>query len=406
MRNLWLTLILALAFAGWGKVLTAQVETEVRQGLRQTTFTTENGKVSVYLPDILKKGDQISGTVIAEPDGKNSRIWEKNKTELNGYVIELKEASDNKAVVEEDFFQWTIPAALTGGVLHYVLKDDKGNVIASEEIAVAEMDGLPLSSTQIALPPVVVEGGLTPVYGGIFDGNLMNTRIKAGNKPAFILAESPRASFFVSPEDVLGLQTIWVTDGEEVQQQSVNFVTIDLSTDQTRLLRGQTTTLLVTIQGLEGIKVPVPLSITNGSPETVTLSGGNEQIITILPESVGENGIYKDNFTVMAKETGAFSIYAEIQMEPMLLNADGTPLECPPIPMQMLEAPTAPEGYVYVGRTVVINYTYREDWSTIPLERDPHPDDVVKIESKTEKLENGRICDYIVTHVYERRNVN
>src|ERR1700674_3454685 len=64
--------------------------TQTREGgLVNTTFTTPSAKITVTLPDDIAAGDTISGTVVAEPAGKNDAEKQHNAAELTGYVIEV-----------------------------------------------------------------------------------------------------------------------------------------------------------------------------------------------------------------------------------------------------------------------------------------------------------------------------
>jgi hypothetical protein len=388
---------LILALLCWQLSVVAQVETETKQGLRRTTFTTDRGEVSIYLPNMLKKGDRISGTVMAEPSGKNDRQWEKNKAVLSGYVIEMEEAPENDAAVKQDFFKWTIPATITGGIIHYALKDEKGQTVAVEEMEIAEtMDVVP-SSEQLVVPPAVMEGSLIPARSNIFDGDLMNTRIKTGDRSAFILAESTREAFFVCPEDVIGPQTIMVIEGNEVQKAETHVVAIDMTAERTELMRGESTEVTISISGLEGIEVPIPVNVVNESPNTVMLAGGNEQVIYITPNQVSEAGIFTETVNVMARNSGPFSIYADIALNVPAADVNA----CPAIPDELLTPPSTPEGYVYVGREVVINYAYVEELSTVPLDREHQKEDLVFVSSRTE-VKAGVSCDYIVVHVFAK----
>lgn len=403
MRKQNLTYVwLITALFCWQMSLLAQVETETRQGLRKTTFTTERGEVSVYLPNTLKKGDRISGTVMAEPAGKSDRQWEKNKAILNGFVVEVEEAPENKAALTKDFFQWTIPVALTGGVIHYVLKDEKGKTLAIEKMEIAEVDEVILTSDKLAVPPAIVEGALVPARSQIFDGDLMNTRIKTGDRPAFILAESPREAFFVCPEDAIGPQTVMVIEENEVQRTETNVLAIDMTADKINLMRGERSEVTIVVRGLEGISVPVPLNVTNETPEVVSMSGGDEQIIMIQPGQVDKDGMFTHKLMALARQSGAYSIYADIIMN---LPVGDISL-CPIIPEELLVAPPTPEGYVYVGREVVVGYTYVEELSTVPLDRENQADDVVFVNSKTEVVEGDVVCEYIVSHVFAKKPIN
>jgi hypothetical protein len=76
--------------------------------------------------------------------------------------------------------------------------------------------------------------------------------------------------------------------------------------------------------------------------------------------------------------------------------------ECAP-PEEVLQPPQPPaEGYVYVGRQVVVNRMYSLEHSTVPLGRAPAPDDSVSTSSSTTTRNGVVICDTIVNHVYAR----
>ena len=61
------------------------VGNEVANGLSTTSFSTPRGKVQVNLPEDIAAGDTISGTVIAEPEGKDRKEQTRNQGELNGH---------------------------------------------------------------------------------------------------------------------------------------------------------------------------------------------------------------------------------------------------------------------------------------------------------------------------------
>ena len=59
------------------------------KGLTTATFQVPEGKIKIYLPDDLRTGDIISGTVVAEPDGKNEKQIKKNADKLVKYIIDF-----------------------------------------------------------------------------------------------------------------------------------------------------------------------------------------------------------------------------------------------------------------------------------------------------------------------------
>jgi hypothetical protein len=77
----------------------------------------------------------------------------------------------------------------------------------------------------------------------------------------------------------------------------------------------------------------------------------------------------------------------------------GDTRDCAPAAEQ-LEAPAAPEGYVYVGRDVVIDGVWSERDSTVPLERPESPQDIQQICSQTRVKDGETVCDVIVRHLY------
>lgn len=58
-------------------------------GLTVVTFTVNPGTIKVYLPDDMRAGDTISGTVIAEPNGQTPEERAKNKAGLQDYVVAI-----------------------------------------------------------------------------------------------------------------------------------------------------------------------------------------------------------------------------------------------------------------------------------------------------------------------------
>lgn len=58
-------------------------------GLTVVTFTVNPGTIKVYLPDDMRAGDTISGTVIAEPNGQTEEERARNRDALAGFKIDL-----------------------------------------------------------------------------------------------------------------------------------------------------------------------------------------------------------------------------------------------------------------------------------------------------------------------------
>lgn len=74
-----------------------------------------------------------------------------------------------------------------------------------------------------------------------------------------------------------------------------------------------------------------------------------------------------------------------------------------PIFTPALTVPASPDPcYEYIGVSVVQDFVYLDQYSTVPIEyiANPHPDEIVSIESETIVEDGVVICDYIVSHVW------
>jgi hypothetical protein len=78
-------LAITLVFIAAAFFVSAQSEPEIKRsnGLNTATFKTKEGNVNIYFPD-LQEGDIISGTVLAEPAGKNERQKAGNSNVISG----------------------------------------------------------------------------------------------------------------------------------------------------------------------------------------------------------------------------------------------------------------------------------------------------------------------------------
>lgn len=284
------------------------VSTETKEGLNTTTFKTPKGNVTVVLPSNVYAGDVISGTVLAEPKGKNERQKSKNKNVLNGYVIEMVDKSTS---ANQDKGSWKIPELIKDGIRMLFLKDHKGNVIAESPIPVSEIPATPLIQDGFNVPQYI-RAGVPEKIAGVFDGDFMNSAISINDMPVDIIAESPTEVFFQSPEDISGPIDLELQEGDLIIEEEINIVDIEMSADRLSLLKGESTKVHVNIVGLEGIETEIPLTITNLSPGNVSLEGGITQEVIIYPENIPEDGNYLHTLDLKALQNGSFSVMASV----------------------------------------------------------------------------------------------
>jgi hypothetical protein len=177
--------------------------------------------------------------------------------------------------------------------------------------------------------PRLGQQGRPIVVPGPFDGNSGNTTANwtmrsqvpvsegsetSGSGRLVVIAESPRMAVFQSPANVAGQMDITVRDGDKQTTGQFRNVAVNLSAPKTTLKRGQSTTLKVEVRGLEGIKEPVPLTLQ--SQGVVTMSGGNQQLLTIQPSEVGRDGSYSTTRGITGVQAGGWTATATVVTGP------------------------------------------------------------------------------------------
>lgn len=289
-------------------------------GLTLVTFGVIPGKIKVYLPDDIRPGDTISGTVATEPNGGSSEERVRNQELLNQYMLELEGL---KVGVEQPSFVWTAPAA--GGNAHvryrlnvsdkadsygYVLEPDTGNKsLGGEWISESKKD-----HPDFLWYPVGQQGRPSSIYGP-FDGRFGNTLIKVGGQDVKLLAESPRRTTFESPTNLMGPLSIDVAERDIKTTGTYRNVGVRLSAPKTNLVRGEQTVLTVEVSGLEGITKPVPLQLE--ATGVINMDGGNSQSLRITPTEVKRDGIYTTTRVMTGTQAGTFNVTATVIVKPL-----------------------------------------------------------------------------------------
>lgn len=284
-------------------------------GVSETLLNVAAGRVRIYLPDDIRPGDTISGSVTAEPTGKTDAERAKNSAELRGYVVEIAGAQQNAWEQAGKKLQSTIRFALNAGATPTgALRSKAGNPISNFNIPVSSL-GITNPSTSPPTPedfklPTIGQQGRPVQIQGPFDGNFDNTSVRVGGQPVEPLTESPRASTFTSPENVTGPTEIAMKEGDVAKSAPFRNLKLDLTAPKTNLLKGEKTIVTVQVNGLQGITSPVPVQlVTTGS---VNMSGGNLQNIPILPGNVNPQGMFTQSFNLTATQAGGFSVTATV----------------------------------------------------------------------------------------------
>jgi hypothetical protein len=345
------------AFSLAGKVpVTAGAQTQPvspANGLQVVTVDTPQGRVTIKLPDDIRTGDTISGTMTVEPKGATAEERAKNSTVVKSRVVRLlltRARKPDEAPKTAQTPPVTLTVPLSGGNTSTVQTSrGPGNATRLEFLvtapgdfalapgvrkmaeaefgsAVVPVDTNPSTTdpkaTRFNIPPLG-QTGRPVVITGPFDGKSSNTDVKLTEPTVFkktstyqdgialpVIAESPRKAIIESPVEVTGPMRISVTDGGVQTSGSIRNVGVNLTAPKTNLLRGERTTLTVTISGLQGIETPVRLTLTvNG---VITMQGGPQQDLTIQPSQVGADGTYSTTREITGVQPGAWGAKATI----------------------------------------------------------------------------------------------
>ncbi len=331
--------------AGAAKVATAG-------GLRTVTFDTLEGRVIVNLPDDMRAGDTISGTVVAEPKGQAEEERTKHMAAMG--VRRVKVATAAKADGTSDLnvdvpvtattraFTFKLPPASTpspappnvssskSGALGITLTHISGplstgptQTIPIEIVSLSLQSAAPVTVHQL---PTLGQQGRPIEIPGPFDGDSANTSLHwlrpRSTVPDFEkntenvsggfglidgkpIAESPRKAVFIAPTNVTGPVEITLKEGNKETKGTYRNVGAKLTAPKTTLSSRERTTLTIDISGLQGIKEPVPLTLI--ARGVITMRGGNVQKLVIQPSQVRADGRYIATRDVTGDKAGVWS---------------------------------------------------------------------------------------------------
>ena len=307
--------------------------------------TGRYGNVKVYLPDDMRAGDTISGTLVTEPKGNTPEEVAKNKNELESLRLGL--GSETVTVTQTQFTVKTreiveLPAPRPNLLkLALLAPDVSARPPASQQTPTFIIDGanvdIPLydpprvNAGSTIVFPLLTQQGRASVIHGRFDGDLANTGLARPpfgqdlGGPIKVLAESPRQLVFVAPEDMTGPYSINIKEGDNSFTGNSRNIGVRLSAPKLNLLRGEKTTVTIEVSGLAGIIKEVPLQL--DARGVINMDGGNFQNLRIKPEEVKLDGRYTTNRAINALQAGGFSVTATVIVGPfdMCLQDDVDP---------------------------------------------------------------------------------
>ena len=120
-----------------------------------------------------------------------------------------------------------------------------------------------------------------------------------------------RIVVFESPTDATGPTQISIKEGSVGNTGEYRSVGVNLTSPKTKLMKGEKTTINVSVSGLQGLRRPVPASdCYHGS---ANMQGGNTRVFADRARSgQRERGIRPKSFPLTGTQAGGFSVMASV----------------------------------------------------------------------------------------------
>lgn len=367
---------------------------ETAQGLNKLTFDTLNGRVTTYLPDDLRAGDTISGTVVAEPKGSTAEERKANGDKLSEFKLNFAPQSlDSKYIVvlgpRIDSPAEAGPTNPNVGTFTVKLPDNFDYKIdlnaprTETETVTITVSGMiwfinnqsttppstepPSPASPFRIPELGQQGRPLEIFGP-FDGNASNTTLMFGPPRSTVLdfekntenvsggfglirplAESPRKIVFNAPTNVAGPIELYVKEGPAQAAATCQNIGLRLTAPKTDLLKGEKTTLTTEVFGLQGIKKPVPLTLE--AEGVITMDGGMFQQLFIQPSQVGADGRYVTTRGITGVQAGGWSATSTVVTTPFNIVLRD------PDPPQTIVLNSFTGDYVFCGAGIKLSGT-------------------------------------------------
>jgi hypothetical protein len=340
------------------------------KGTVKNTFTTPHGTIITILPDDIRPGDQITGTVIYEPEGRREKDFLKNKTELLKYSLSaeprpaknspkttaaesLKDVfilqPEARAEAMKDVFvlqnkpqatmhggaehardifitELSIPAAYAGENLHIILRDPLKKLVAESSSPILDnsipaagpfnyegRNFVPDKTIYMAGEQAVIgyqSSSSAPKSGTMVYLNRNRQKELSAEllelKPLVI---SPRQIVVSIPENIYGdVELVFKTvKADFIASERIHVLQLEASCPKTNLRKGESTVLDVKVNGLKSCPAEyVRLSLDNRSTNAVKMGNSNREDLII--KTASSENVFTVQRPVTALQTGGFNI--------------------------------------------------------------------------------------------------
>ncbi len=300
------------------------------KGLTTAVFPTQFGKVKVYLPDDIRPGESVSGTVIIEPAGENARQKEKNAASL----MKSRLSVDGTKILVPDrsaSFDWLVQKDRQAASPMELLLVS-GNKQMKLVLPAPPSQPAMVTGNGCFIPEKALTNAPLRVLGD-FDGNSSNTNCLFDQNQLPVLAESPRQCIVYYPAGADGSHQLTITEKDKPScSQSVSGVKLNVTAGKLNLQKGENTYILIEVSGLEGLKGTALLQIENRSKEVVNMLPLNSQTIPLTKDSL-LTGTYSRKLTIHSLRSGNFFVDVYLDLPDVQAeNPPTRPEDGPPQP--------------------------------------------------------------------------
>jgi hypothetical protein len=282
-----------------------------QKGLTTAVFNLQPGVIKIFLPEDIRPGETISGTIQVLPNGKNEKQMMKNLEALKKYSVDI-DGQRSPVSGANSHVQYKLDP---GKTLHRPL-----SIINSSGISVAQtiiqIHGTPVSQSSPAgcsIPTHALTASPLTITGP-FDGSSDNTKCSVGGQPAEVLAESATQCIIRFPSNVNGMRSLQVKENDrEKCNRDISAVNLDVSTGKLNLLKDERTFIKVLVTGLKGLPDTAVLTITNTTTDIVQMQPTNQYRVMLPPDSAAGD-TYERSFTIQSIKTGDFNVNVDLDL--------------------------------------------------------------------------------------------
>jgi len=210
--------------------------------------------VGLVLPSDARPGEVISASLVNQParfrDTPGVRVLQLPTPQTTALLIKAANSPFEERM--DHAVTLSIPA---DGVLSLQIRSEDlvKPLISTTAAFPVPTEAPPAEWETLEVPPVIVKGSLQMARGNLA-GSAVYTSVHVSGKPAPILVETRRAVYWQVPNEIQpGQAAARLVDGVRQADWQAYVVGLTITADNTKLLKGQSTSFHVVVSGLENM---------------------------------------------------------------------------------------------------------------------------------------------------------